>query len=135
MAAFPADARGGKAQRISADKERSRQIALAAKVKRAGSVGNWRGVLGLLDTPAFIPDTYVWREAIAAMGGQWQEAVKLLDRMEREGVQPNEFHYGAAITVCNRAKQWQKAEQLFKDLRSKGLQPTVFTYSAMITAY
>jgi hypothetical protein len=59
MAAFPADAGGSKAQRISVNKEKSRQIELAAKVKRAGSVGNWRGVLGLLDTAAFKPDTFV----------------------------------------------------------------------------
>eukprot|EP00953_Heterococcus_sp_UTEX-ZZ885_P004156 2743-Heterococcus_DN1.PRE.1 len=90
MAALPAGAGGYKGQKISAyHKEKSLQMELAAEVKRVGRDHNWRAVIRLLDTAAFKPNTFVWREAIAAMGGQWQEAMNLLDRMEHKGVQPD----------------------------------------------
>jgi hypothetical protein len=42
------------------------------------------------------------------MSGQWQQAVKLIERMRREGVQLNMYHYSAAITACSRAS-WAMA--------------------------
>jgi hypothetical protein len=81
MAAFPAGARDNTSQHISGNKDKTRQMELAAKVKEVGRSGKWRDVLALLDKAAFTPNSFVWRAAIEAMGGQWQEAMDLLDRM------------------------------------------------------
>jgi pentatricopeptide repeat protein len=95
-------------------------------------------VLALLDkakAKAFVPDSFVWRAAIEAMSGQWQEALQLVGRMQREGVQPIAFHCSAALTACSRADQWPAAKQLFDDMQSNGVQPDLYSYNAMIAAY
>ena len=117
---------------------RSRQMDLSAKVQQLGRAGNWKRVLALLSRVDFIPDSFVWRAAIEAMGKQWREAVELVHRMQRLGMQPTVFHYCAAISVCVRAKQLPAlaaAEQLFADMQSKGVAPSLYVYSAMIRAY
>jgi pentatricopeptide repeat protein len=119
-------------------KERQHPSNINAQVQALGRANNWRGVLTLLDEAKmeeFKPSSPAWRAAIQAMGKQWEEAVKLIDRMKREGAEPNLFHYNAALSACSRAAQWQQAEQLLTAMQSAGLTADLYTYSAMITAY
>jgi pentatricopeptide repeat domain-containing protein 1 len=67
--------------------------------------------------------------------GKWEDAVRVLDSMVREGrVKPNNFHFCAAISACGRAKQCDKAMALFEQMQQLNVKPDEFTCTAAISA-
>ncbi len=53
---------------------------------------------------------------------QWQEALSILDQMEREGVTPNEVTYNSAIEALDASSEFVRAELVFRSaLRSEGV--------------
>jgi pentatricopeptide repeat domain-containing protein 1 len=42
-------------------------------------------------------------------GGQWEEALKLLDAMEEDKVTPDTITYNALINACEQRGQWKQA--------------------------
>lgn len=53
---------------------------------------------------------------------EYDEALKLLNEMDRFGVQPNADEYNKLIqSFCLKALDWEKAEVLFEEMKQKGL--------------
>jgi pentatricopeptide repeat protein len=66
------------------------------------------------------------------IGGHWQAAFDILDRMKREGVAPNDASFSAVFSACQRSAgviPWEKAFQLFMTVPFR----TIRNYNAMIS--
>jgi pentatricopeptide repeat protein len=83
-----------------------------------------------------VPNDRTYNAAISACakGGQWQQALSLLQEMREKGVIPDRITYSAAISACGKGGQWQQALSLLQEMREKGVTPNVITYSAAISA-
>ncbi|CAM9632256.1 unnamed protein product [Chrysoparadoxa australica] len=90
-----------------------------------GGVGEWSKVDQLMQEMAgggedTAPDAAVYTAALAAcgeMGGQWEQALKLLERMRGDGLMPGWSAYRAAIVACAEAARWDEVVGLLKALK------------------
>jgi pentatricopeptide repeat protein len=79
-------------------------------------------------------DTYISIVgACAAVQGQPQLVIKLVDQAKRYCVAPTKSFYHAAIKACRRRPDL--ALGLLEDMKGKGLEPDSITYSCLIKCY
>jgi pentatricopeptide repeat domain-containing protein 1 len=69
---------------------------------------------------------------LCAKRGDGASALKLLDEMEKRGVQPNALTYTAAIDACERSGLREETVRLLREMKDKGVRPTVVTYNTII---
>ncbi|CAJ1341882.1 unnamed protein product [Effrenium voratum] len=62
------------------------------------------------------------------------EASKLLRRMAGAAVETNVYHFGAAISACEKAKDWQTAIHLLATMRALRVNPNVIACSAAVSS-
>lgn len=48
--------------------------------------------------------------------GRWEEALRMLERARRMGIQPNTIMFNTAISALGKAGQWQLAEAVFRQI-------------------
>lgn len=63
--------------------------------------------------------------------GKWQEAVSVLGRARRLGIEPNTVMYNTAISAAGKGGQLEVAEQLFAVVKL----PDAVTYETLVAAY
>eukprot|EP00930_Biecheleria_cincta_P101014 TRINITY_DN92642_c0_g1_i1.p1 TRINITY_DN92642_c0_g1~~TRINITY_DN92642_c0_g1_i1.p1 ORF type:complete len:377 (+),score=76.37 TRINITY_DN92642_c0_g1_i1:114-1244(+) len=75
-------------------------------------------------------------KAIAILGRrrQWQQAVALMEELQREGEPPSSTALSAAIGACGKGLQWQRALELLDDIRRSGETPHIVSYNAAVGA-
>ncbi|CAE8633242.1 unnamed protein product, partial [Polarella glacialis] len=61
-------------------------------------------------------------------------AIHVLGFMQARRVEANAFHYGAAMSACDKGKQWQLALSLLLSMTGSGLAPDLVTYNSAISA-
>lgn len=64
----------------------------------------------------------------------WERAVKLLDRMEGEGIAWSSTAFNATISACEKGLNPAMALKLFERMKREGVERTVVTYNALISA-
>ncbi len=67
-------------------------------------------------------------------GGQWEQAMQLLQQMVKQGITPNVISYNAAISACEKVGQCEHAIKLFGDMEKEGIKRDVITYNVAISA-
>ena len=83
-------------------------VSFNAAISAMKGGAQWRKALELLAEleahPTLDADVISYSSAIAACaaGGRWESACKLLHRMRAQGVNPNEYSYGSAISAFTR---------------------------------
>ena len=50
----------------------------------------------------------------------WKRAVRILDDMRADGMEPNSFAYNGVIGSLAKAQQWELALSLFREMGSRG---------------
>ncbi|KAF6259499.1 hypothetical protein COO60DRAFT_1700790 [Scenedesmus sp. NREL 46B-D3] len=65
----------------------------------------------------------------------WQEAIKLLDKLEEEGIQPEVRTYNTIITACNKSGKPEQGLKVYERMVAKGVKASATTYTALISAY
>ena len=101
--------------------------AYAIAIRNLRKEGKWEEAVELLPimlAKGIKPDVYTFVATISALGDgcQWQQALQILNNMQRlHRVKPNVFVYNAAMNACVNGKQWQKALQLLGEMRTQGL--------------
>jgi pentatricopeptide repeat domain-containing protein 1 len=90
------------------------------------------------------PDVVSYTSVMDACGksGQWQEAVRLLERMEEEGEgwegggapRPNLRTYTVGMQACAKAGKWQQCLALMDRLMAGGLKPDTFVCTIALDA-
>ncbi|CAM9221077.1 unnamed protein product [Ectocarpus fasciculatus] len=100
-------------------------VFLLRDAQRVSSPGQRRGV-----------DVVTFSAAVAACrdGGEWRQALALMEEMQAAGIKPDQIAYGTAVSACAMAGQWQKAVALLADMRRSKLRPDVVAYSSAIKA-
>jgi pentatricopeptide repeat domain-containing protein 1 len=60
------------------------------------------------------PDNITYSSAISACekGGQWQQALALLDQMPEKGVTANVITCNAAISACEKGGKWRQESEV-----------------------
>jgi len=101
----------------------------------------WRKALNLIDQMkenGVKPDAITYSSAIKVCGaaGQWEEALKLINIMQKGGpkTRPNRISYTNAITACGISGEHEHALRLFNDMKNDGVQPDRVSYNALISA-
>lgn len=69
---------------------------------------------------------------LCAKKGDGEQALKLLDEMERLNVQGSALTYTAAMDACERAGLRDQTVRLLQEMQLKGIKPTVVTYNTII---
>lgn len=65
----------------------------------------------------------------------WEDALAILREMPAAGLEPNVFHFNAAVSACAAFGRWREAVGLLGEMeRLAGVSPDVVTFSAAITA-
>lgn len=67
-------------------------------------------------------------------GSQWERAMKVLDRMEVDFLQPNAITYTSMLSVCEQSNHWQSSLASLKDLELKSVEKHIFTVNSCITS-
>merc|ERR1711904_202411 len=83
------------------------------------------------------PDVISFNAAISACekGGQWEQALALLDKMRKNGVTPPDvISFNAAISACGKGGQWRRAVSLLDEMPKCGVTPDVISFNAAIFA-
>ena len=80
------------------------------------------------------PDVITYSCVLAACGNLWQDALFLLEDMNRRQVQANVAPLNSAILCCGRAAKWMQALKLLGDFELNGFQPDVISYTSAIQA-
>jgi pentatricopeptide repeat protein len=64
------------------------------------------------------------------------EAMKLLDEMKHDGIEPDGFSFSSAISCCGSEGHWEEALKLIQTMRQGGpnMQPNKVAYTAAITS-
>jgi len=75
-------------------------------------------------------------KAIAILGRrrQWQQAVALMEELQKEGEPPSSTALSAAIGACGKGLQWQRALELLDTIRRSGETPHIVSYNAAVGA-
>ncbi|KAJ7541471.1 hypothetical protein O6H91_10G061300 [Diphasiastrum complanatum] len=80
-------------------------------------------------------DVVSWNGMIAgyAQQGLGQEALTLLEQMQREGTKPNEATYASVLSACSHCGLVDEGRHLFDSMcKDHGLTPTVDHYACMV---
>ncbi|CDP15962.1 unnamed protein product [Coffea canephora] len=80
-------------------------------------------------------DLVLWSSIIAAYGfhGRGKEAVELFDRMEHEGLEPNDVTFLSLLYACSHCGMKEKGLELFKVMVEKyGLEPQLEHYTCVV---
>lgn len=120
------------------------QEPLLRKLKDAGARGDWKGAETILldalassDTHDAV-DVHVYAVAMcaAAKKGAWKSALRIMDRMKEEDVQPDEKVYNEAIRACGNGGECGRAVGFLAEMqkKGKGLKPNAVNYNTAITA-
>ena len=85
------------------------------------------------------PNEYVYGAAIGAcaVSARWEEALRLLRRMELDGLSPNVFCCNGALSACDRAGQPEAALALLESMRGRLREraaPSVVSYCTTLSA-
>ena len=82
------------------------------------------------------PDSKTYCAAISAMekAAQWDDALRLLERMRARGVAPDANCFNATISACEKGRQWERALALLREMEECGVPPNEISYSAAITS-
>jgi len=83
-----------------------------------------------------VPDIVTYTSVINACGasGDWQQALRLLEELEENGLSANNITYSSVIRACGRAGRWDKALTTFHRMREQELQPDLVTYNNVLNA-
>ena len=107
-------------------------------IATAGRDNGWRDALRWLDIIAaeHSLDVFHYSAAInaCAKGRQWEQAMLLLDTMNKNGVPPDCVCFNGAISACARGGHWERALGLLDDMKLKGHKPNLISYSSAISA-
>lgn len=81
-------------------------------------------------------DVYAYTAAIEAYSkaGRWQNALELLEEMEKGGIEPSSITYSVTISACGNGGNWEMALELLERMRRKSLSINLITYNSAITA-
>ncbi|KAL8151032.1 hypothetical protein V2J09_020840 [Rumex salicifolius] len=60
--------------------------------------------------------------------------VRLLNKMESEGLKPGSKEWNAILVACSKALETQAAVQIFKRMVEQGKKPTMISYGALLSA-
>lgn len=52
--------------------------------------------------------------------GRWQEALSMMEQMEKDGLEPDLWTFTAAITACGKAGEVFRALDLLKEMDKRG---------------
>merc|ERR1719379_2743863 len=68
--------------------------------------------------------------------GRWEQALQLLDEMERKRIEPSAATYSAVISACRRGGQWERILDLWAEMKQQHRTQvtTAATYGAVIEA-
>jgi pentatricopeptide repeat protein len=67
----------------------------------------------------------------------WKKALQLLDRMKRDGIDPDGFSYSAAISCCGAGGRWKEALSLIQTMQNGDprTRPNKIAYTAAICKF
>eukprot|EP00913_Durusdinium_trenchii_P032531 g30456.t1 len=74
------------------------------------------------------------RQAIAACGRDWQQALALLEGARRGALRLQILGFNAAMRCCERAGQWQLAVDLSDQFQKEGITLNKFANEILLTA-
>ena len=109
-----------------------------------GRRGEWQTALKVLrqmerssDSPP--PNEFVYGAAIGACAAsaQWSDAIRLLKKMEADGIQPTTRCYNGALAACDKARQPEAALALLETMRTSKRDtapPSVVSYGTALAA-
>eukprot|EP01041_Mallomonas_annulata_P005342 gene5342-10686_t len=115
----------------------------------AKKINNSTGIIELVDTYLSNPksriDKHLITSIISSFGdvGLLGRSIAMLKDMQKYGVTPNEFHYGAVIQSCRKAGQWEMSLALLERMKKSNIPHSekrniprdTVSYSIAITAY
>ncbi|XP_058108690.1 pentatricopeptide repeat-containing protein At1g19720 isoform X2 [Magnolia sinica] len=80
-------------------------------------------------------DLVTWNSMISGccQGRENEEAMKLFDRMQAEGIEPGLITWNILIASYNQSGGCDRAMELMKKMESSGIMPDVFTWTSMIS--
>ena len=111
---------------------RSWNAALHALAK----AGDWGAALSLLAEAEAggLADVVTYTAAISACTGRSDEAQRIMNRMRRCGLQPNEYSYSALISAYVPEGRWVEALGMLDEMQAVGVPPGVVAFTAAISA-
>ncbi|CAN0878749.1 Pentatricopeptide repeat-containing protein At2g41080 [Linum grandiflorum] len=80
-------------------------------------------------------DNVLWSSMIAAYGfhGKGEEAIKLFDEMQGNGLEPNEVTFLSLLYACSHCGLKEKGMQFFQEMEERfGMTPSVQHYTCMV---
>ena len=113
------------------------EVTYSVTITACGNGGNWQKALELLDLMTeknMKINIITYNAAIAALSkaaktgrGQygdrelWRTSLELLDRMKRDGIEPDGFSFSSAISSCGAYGKWEEALELFQSMKEGGV--------------
>jgi pentatricopeptide repeat protein len=81
-------------------------------------------------------DTSTWNALISgyARSNQTEKIGKLLDRMKRDGFEPNVYTWNSMLAGLVENKQYDSAMQLFNEMQVSNLRPDIYTVGIILAA-
>lgn len=96
----------------------------------------WQKALDWLASPLAISlelDVITCNTALNACGGgNWKQALVVLEHFSLQQVECNIISYNAIISACEKASAWQQAFYLLHETKIQQLEPNVITYNAAL---
>eukprot|EP01018_Ginkgo_biloba_P002434 Gb_04611 [translate_table: standard] len=82
-------------------------------------------------------DVFSWTVMIAAntRHGFAEEALRLFNRMQREGIQPNQFTFASVLPACGNLVDLKKGMEIHEDIIRSGYQLDVFVGNTLVDMY
>ena len=117
--------------RLQADR-----IAWGATIHACEKAAQWRWAVFLLfGLPGFGLDVIACNSAMSACAKarRWQWSLRVLSRMERDGLQPDVVSYTAIMSAYQRVLKWKQALRTFGDIQHKSMALSVVTLNSAIT--
>jgi len=120
----------------------------AALITSYGRAGRCEEALRVLDAmrsaaahpdrelPFPAPDAISFSAALSAFerADRWRDALRLMQKMRRDGMTPSVWGFNAAIAACQRGGAWLEALSLFEEMRARGVSPDEVTYGSLIVS-
>ncbi|CAN0878740.1 Pentatricopeptide repeat-containing protein At2g41080 [Linum grandiflorum] len=105
---------------------------LAHMYMRSGSLEEGEKIIKSMPIHA---DNVLWSSMIAAYGfhGKGEEAIKLFDEMQGNGLEPNEVTFLSLLYACSHCGLKEKGMQFFQEMEERfGMTPSVQHYTCMV---
>ena len=109
------------------------ECALVSCAKK-GLSGRVYNLLAIMNDTGLIPTQRMYTIAIKCCGAKVWRALKYLDEMISNEVQPNTITYACAISVCKNAKRWREAKKLIHEMRECSIFPNEVAFANAIHA-